>query len=48
MAKKADIKTFKYLEKWDTRYGIQERIVVRNQGRFVDSINVTGLRAQKV
>jgi hypothetical protein len=48
MAKKADIKIFKYLEKWDTRYGIQERVVVRNQGRFVDSINVTGLRSQKV
>jgi hypothetical protein len=42
--KKNNVKKFSYLEKWDTRYGQQERVVIREQGRFVDSINLTGLR----
>jgi|TARA_R110000803_G_scaffold54533_1_gene111239 hypothetical protein len=48
MAKKNSIKKFSYLEKWNTRNGQQERVVIREQGRFVDSINITGLRNQKV
>lgn len=36
---------YTYLEKWDTRYGTQERVVIRDeQGKFVDSVNLTGLR----
>ncbi len=36
---------YTYLEKWDTRYGQQERVVIRDaSGRFVDSVNLTGLR----
>jgi hypothetical protein len=35
---------FTYLEKWDTRYGMQERVVIRQAGKFVDSINLTSLR----
>lgn len=27
-----------YLERWDTRFGQSDRIVIRNQGRFVDNI----------
>lgn len=38
-------KKYTYLEKWDTRYGVQERVVIRDQnGKFVDSVNLTGLR----
>jgi hypothetical protein len=48
MARKSKAKKFTYLEKWDTRYGQQERVVIRQQGRFVDSTNLTGLRKQKV
>lgn len=41
----AKLKKFTYLETWDTRYGKQERVVVRDQnGHFVDSVNLTGLR----
>ena len=40
-----NIKKFTYLEKWDTRYGQQERVVIRDaNGKFVDSVNLTGLR----
>ena len=39
------IKKYTYLEKWDTRYGIQERVVIRDaNGKFVDSVNLTSLR----
>lgn len=46
MAKNVD--KFTYLEKWDTRYGQQERVVIRENGRFVDSVNLTGLRKAPV
>jgi hypothetical protein len=46
MAKKNSIKKFSYLEKWDTRFGQQERVVIREQGRFVDSVNISGLRSK--
>jgi len=42
---KAKIKTFPYLEQWNTRYGTQERVVIRDEfGKFVDSVNLTSLR----
>lgn len=44
MAKK-NIKKYPYLEQWNTRYGQQERVVIRDaNGKFVDSVNLTGLR----
>jgi hypothetical protein len=36
MAKKNTNK-FSYLETWNTRYGVQTRIVTRVDGKFVDS-----------
>jgi hypothetical protein len=39
------IKTYSYLEEWNTRYGTQERVVIRKaDGKFVDSVNLTSLR----
>ncbi len=36
---------YTYLEQWDTRFGKQERVVIRDaNGKFVDSVNLTGLR----
>ena len=37
-------KTIPYLEKWDTRYGVSERVVLRKGGRFVDNTSLTALR----
>jgi hypothetical protein len=46
MAKNA--KKFPYLETWNTRYGVQERVVIRTaSGKFVDSVNLTSLRKAK-
>lgn len=40
-----NIKKYTYLEQWDTRYGQQERVVIRDaNGKFVDSVNLTSLR----
>jgi hypothetical protein len=39
-----NIKKFTYLEEWDTRFGKQERVVIRQSGKFVDSVNLTSLR----
>lgn len=44
MAKKTKAKTIPYLEKWETRYGISERIVLRKNGKFVDNTSLTALR----
>ena len=42
---KANIKKYTYLEQWDTRYGVQDRVVIRDaNGKFVDSVNLTSLR----
>ena len=39
------IKKYTYLETWNTRFGTQERVVIRTaDGKFVDSVNLTGLR----
>jgi hypothetical protein len=41
----AKVKKYTYLETWETRYGTQERVVVRDEnGKFVDSVNLTTLR----
>ena len=45
MAKKEKIKTYAYLEQWDTRFGKSDRVVIRNQnGKFVDNVSLTALR----
>jgi hypothetical protein len=44
MATKTKAKTIPYLEKWDTRYGVSERIVLRKNGKFVDNTSLTALR----
>ena len=44
MATKTKAKTIPYLEKWDTRYGVSERVVLRKGGRFVDNTSLTALR----
>ena len=33
-----------YLEKWDTKFGESERVVLRQQGRIVDNFSLTALR----
>jgi len=39
------MKKFTYLEQWNTRFGKQERVVIRDEnGKFVDSVNLTSLR----
>lgn len=41
----AKVRKYTYLETWNTRYGAQERVVIRDEnGKFVDSVNLTGLR----
>ena len=37
MAKKTKTPRYTYLEVWNTRYGTQERIVTRENGKFIDS-----------
>ena len=37
-------KTYAYLEQWDTRFGMSDRVVIREQGRFVDTISLSALR----
>ena len=42
---KAKIAKYPYLETWQTRFGTQERVVIRTaDGKFVDSVNLTSLR----
>ena len=36
--------TYPYLEQWDTRYGLSDRIVLRKNGKFVDNISLSALR----
>lgn len=43
-SKKKNVPTYNYLEQWDTRYGLSDRIVIRKQGKFVDNISLTALR----
>ena len=45
MAKKENIKTYAYLEQWETRFGKSDRVVIRNSnGKFVDNVSLTALR----
>lgn len=44
MSKKNKQRTYSYLEKWDTRYGQSERVVIRKGGRFVDNVSLTALK----
>lgn len=40
-----NVRKYSYLETWETRFGKQERVVIRDaNGKFVDSVNLTGLR----
>jgi len=36
--------TFNYLEKWDTKHGTSERLVVRRAGKFVTNYSITALK----
>ena len=48
MAKK-NTRKYSYLEQWDTRYGLSDRIVIRDQnGHFVDNVSLTALRKSPV
>lgn len=39
------MKKYPYLEKWDTRFGMSERVVIRDEnGRFVDNTSLTALK----
>jgi hypothetical protein len=46
MAKKKNnsAKTIPYLETWNTRYGMSERVVLRKNGKFVDNTSLTALK----
>jgi hypothetical protein len=44
MSKRSNRRTYAYLEKWDTRFGSSDRVVIRSQGRFVDNVSLTALR----
>lgn len=36
--------TYNYLEQWNTRFGLSDRVVIRRKGQFVDNISLTALR----
>jgi hypothetical protein len=42
--KKKEDPMYNYLEQWDTRYGLSDRIVIRKNGKFVNNISLTALR----
>jgi hypothetical protein len=42
--KNSKAKTYPYLETWDTRYGMSQRVVLRKDGKFVDNISLTALK----
>ena len=42
--KKTALKTIPYLETWDTRYGMSQRVVLRKGGKFVDNTSLTALK----
>ena len=47
MASKKKAPVYTYLETWNTRFGQQERVVMRREGKFVDSVNLNTLRKGK-
>jgi hypothetical protein len=44
MPKSAKPAVFNYLEKWDTKHGTSERLVVRRAGQFVTNYSITALK----
>ena len=44
---KSNGKSYNYLEKWNTRYGQSERIVTRQNGKFVTNVSLTALKGSK-
>ena len=44
MVSKKNAPVYNYLEQWDTRFGLSDRIVVRKNGKFVNNISLTALR----
>jgi hypothetical protein len=38
------LKTYPYLETWDTRYGMSQRVVLRKGGKFIDNTSLTALK----
>ena len=44
MASKKKAPSYAYMEQWDTRNGLSDRIVIRRGGRFVDNISLSALR----
>jgi hypothetical protein len=48
-SKKNKPKTYPYLETWNTRYGLSQRVVLRKNGKFVDNVSLDALkRGQRV
>lgn len=41
---KKNPKIYNYLETWDTRYGMSQRVVTRQSGKFVTNVSLTALR----
>lgn len=41
---KKEVRSFAYLEQWDTKNGLSDRVVIRKAGRFVDNISLSSLR----
>ena len=47
MAKKSSATpapVFNYLETWDTRFGKSQRVVTRQNGKFVTNVSLTALK----
>lgn len=44
MAKNQKAREYAYLEQWNTRNGLSDRVVIRKNGKFVDNISLTALR----
>jgi len=42
--RKSQTPKFAYLEQWDTKHGLSDRVVVRQAGRFVDNISLSAIR----
>ena len=45
--KKAQAKTFSFIETWDTRYGLSKRVVLRKGGKFVDNTSLGAPKRKK-
>lgn len=38
------LKVYNYLETWDTRFGMSQRVVTRQGGKFVTNVSLTALK----